>query len=566
MSGVEVEVQSQLAKIVQDLENIKKASEDVSNTLKGTGENVGKAVDNQTKKVQNSLEQLKNFGRRVADQLKQDFMAMGSVASLGAGMKLSSQFSGSVKEAVNLSDTVRKLGSVFGIARSEFAGFQSMLSKGFGDIGASSTAAANAITGLSQTGVRGQGNLVAYAKTAAQLASIGGQQGQEGDIAKGMTGVISARGGNVNDMKSQEAVSREILQIRNATGASITDITKSLTGMYGGSNQSFQKRLAGGGSTTLATAAMMAPGSTAFIENYLKQGKYESAGTQARGMGNILGKNGEIDNKQIQAIMGQAKSAGGGDVQQGLKSAFGMSTEEAQGFIRLSEVMNKSGDAINGAHKSMTNINKEFQETRSLGDSFRANVNKVKGLMAPGIGGLTQGATDLLGKASQTTGGAVATTAGAGLLAAVLTGGGLRGIGGLLGGEAKSRAIEAATGEKVQKVEVINFPGGFGSVPSAASGIGGFLGKAGLVGAAGAAGYGVGTVANMGLDKFTQGKTSEGFQGNAMERLFFKLDQLIGGESAKAINAGNRVGVDVHIKEKPKTFQTTARPSRGTSQ
>lgn len=473
MAGVEVTVRSQLVQIVSDLERIQKSARDVSNSLKDTGVDVGKAVDDQTKKVNNALSGMQQFGRRVSEQLRKDFSSLGSLASLGAGLKLTSQFGGSIKESVALSDTIRKLGSVFGMARGEFVGFQSLLSRGFGDIGASSQAAANAINGLAQTPVRGQANLLAFAKTAAQLASLGGQPGQEGDIAKGMAGVITARGGNANDPRQLSGLTNEILQIRNTTKASITDITASLASLYSSTNPSSKGMLAGGGSTTLATASLMAPGSTQFLEKYMKMDINQREGSNSQGLGNIMGPNGELSMPAIQAAMTRAQAQGRGDAQAGLKT-MGFSAEEAQGFIRLFDAMKIGEPIINGAHRAQLNLNDEYRKGMGLGEAFRANINKVKGVFSPVVGAASQGATDLLGSANKSGAGALAVTVGSGILAAVLTGGGLRGIGGILSGEAKATAIESVTGEKVQRVEVVNFPVGLGAtskLPVAAAAI-----------------------------------------------------------------------------------------------
>lgn len=473
--GVEVKVQSQLQKIIEDLQAIQKASAGVSAEMKAMGGGVGKEIDEQNKKVKRGLEDTKSFGRRVADQLRQDFKSLFAVQSLTAGMKLSDQFSGAIKESVALSDAVRKFSSVFGIAGKDFVHFQNMMIMGLGDIGAGSESAANALKGLAETPVRGEKNLLAYSKTAAQLGSISGEKGQEGAIAKGISGVIQARGGNPNDTAQLAGVSQEILQIRKATGKSATEIVSMLTELYTRTNSDYQKQMTGGGSTTLATAALMGgPQATSFIEKFMGMNRIERKGLEAQGFKDILGKNGELNTKAILQTLQEAKARGLGDAQAGLKT-YGFGDEEAKGFIRLAEAVKASAGAINGAKDSVVDINDEYRRTMSLGDSFRANINKVKSVFAPLISAGTSGLSTGMSAASQSGVGAVAVTGSAAILAAVLTGGGLRGVGkglmGSLGGEAKAAAVEAATGEHVQRVEVINWPAGMG-------GIGGIAGKA----------------------------------------------------------------------------------------
>lgn len=536
--GVEVQVQSQLSKIIEDLQAIQKASAGVSAQQKEMAGDVGKAVQESTKEVEKGLEKTKNFGARVADQLRKDFSSLFSMGSLTSGLKLADQFGGSVKESVNLSDTVRRLSSVFGIAGKDFIHFQNTMINGLGEIGAGSEAAANALKGLAETPVRGEKNILAYAKMAAQLASISGEKGQEGGIAKGVAGVVTAQGGNPNDQGQMSAVTNQMLQIRQATGKSFTEISSILTELYSKTNKDFQGQLKGGGSTTMATAALQGgPQATAFLEKYLGMNRIERKGMEAQGLGQIAGKDGKLDAGAIMSTMKEAQSRGLGDAQAGLKT-MGLSDDEAKGFIRLAEAMKTSGSAINGAKDAVVDINSEYRKTMSLGDAFRSNINQVKRVLSPIISGGSQGLTEALGATGQNGGSAALVTAGAATLAAMLTGGGLRGVGkGLMGGlgdEAKSKAIEAATGEHVQKVEVINFPnGGIGGMMEKASGaVAGagtaVTGAAGMgaaaIGATSVAAAGTVVAAGYGLSELTGAivkaitgadlKNSQGFSGS----------------------------------------------------
>ena len=88
------------------------------------------------------------------------------------------------------------------------------------------------------------------------------------------------------------------------------------------------------------------------------------------------------------------------------------------------------------------------------------------------------------------------------------------------------------------------------------------LGKAGGVLAAGAAGYAVGTVIDKVQNKYTQGTTDEGFQGSIMERFFFKLDQLMGGEASNTFNKNMKVQVELNDPR----LKASKQPGRGASQ
>lgn len=568
--GVEVLVQSQLQKVIEDLQNIQKAGASVGAQMKTMSGDIGKGIEGQNKEIEKGLEKTKNLGRRVADQLKKDFSSLFAVGSLTSGLKLADQFGGSIKESVNLSDTVRRLSSVFGIAGKDFIHFQNLMISGLGEIGAGSESAANALKGLAETPVRGEKNLLAYAKTAAQLASISGEKGQEGAIAKGAAGVITAQGGNVNDTKQLGSVTNEMLQIHNATGKGFAEVAGVLQELYSKTNKDFQGQLKGGGSTTLATAALSGgPQATAFLEKYLGMSRIERKGSEAQGLGQIVGANGQLNVAAISKTMDEAKSRGLGDAQAGLKT-MGLGDEEAKGFIRLSEAMERSGTAINGAKDSVADINAEYRKTMSLGDSFRANINRVKSVFAPVISGVSQGLTSGMGATSQSGIGAVGVTGGAAILAAVLTGGGLRGIGGALsggiGGEAKAKAIEAITGEHVQKVEVINFPAG--------GGLGGIAAKVG--GAATTVGTGV--VAAGAATVATAAATGTALVGGA-----YALSELTGaivkaltgadlkntvGMSGSAARNGfgdNPSTIKVSVETKTRDLRVTPLPGRGSS-
>lgn len=76
---------------------------------------------------------------------------------------------------------------------------------------------------------------------------------------------------------------------------------------------------------------------------------------------------------------------------------------------------------------------------------------------------------------------------------------------------------------------------------------------AGGAAAAGVAGYAVGKYAvNPLLDAYTQGSTKEGFEGNIIEQLFFKLDKLLGGDNAAQIMRVQVEMNDQRLKVVPK--------------
>lgn len=498
MDNVTLSVRSELSKIVEDLAKVQQKAEQVSRTLGDMGKDSAEDLNKKAKQTENYFTKMRDVGRRTVDQLKRDFKSLLAVNALSESMKLSSQFAGSVKETIQLSDAVRKLGSTFGLTASQFSAFQSMLSKGLGGVGLSSETAANALRGLSETPVRGQRNLTEYAKAAGMLASISGEKGNEAAIAKGLAGVVTARGGNPNDLAQMQSVSNDVLRIRQATGKSATESMQALSSLFSGANPEFQKLLQSGGGVSLATAGLLGgQGATSFLERYLGMNKFERSGMEAQGLGRLIGAGGQLNAGAFSSTISEASRRGQGDVAAGLRT-FGFSDEEAKGFIRLAQAVKENGAVIEQARTKVVDINKSYREGMGLGEAFRANINKVKSYID--TSSLTQGATDILGKASETGLGAGAVVAGGGVLAALLAGYGLRGIGKGLGGMAAgglaAGGVEALTGRQVQPVYVVNASeiGGLGGAASAlASGAGGLVGKFGKFGRFGALGLAAGT-------------------------------------------------------------------------
>lgn len=567
---VELSVRSQLGKVIEELQKIKQASDHTSKSIKDAGKVVGKGIDDQVRKTEQGVTKTSSVMRRMLDTLKSDLKSLASINALQESLKLSNVFKGSISETLSLGDAIRRLGPTLGIASKDFASFQSRFVKGMGDIGLSSESAQKALEGLAETPVRGEANLLEYAKAAGQLAQISGQKGSEGGISKGMSGLIQARGGNVNDTGQMKAVAEDLRRVQNATGKGAQDTIAAMQELYTNMSADFRKSVSTRQLAQLAAGAQVAgPNATKFIEQYLKMSKTQRAGLEARGVGGLVGKDG-LNTDNIKKFYEEAKRLGQGDIRLGLKAMGVDSDEAAEGFERLSEHLQEVQKAQDGVANATGNLNEQYRKSMGLADAFKASVNKIKGVFAPFIAGAQQKGADLLGKASEHPGTAAAVVGGGGLLAAMLAGGGIRGLLNMATGEAKGmaqkKAIEALTGEKVQDVYVINAKeiggGGVENVAGSAIGAGAMLKNAGLVGLAGAAGVGVGLATNAVLDKTTQGTTSEGFEGNVVERLFFKLDKLIGGEASKGVMKSQKVIVELNNRQ----LKQSKQPTRGASQ
>lgn len=582
---VELSVRSQLSKIIDELQKVKDAAKETEDSFKKISQEGSKAAEDGTKKTEKFFQNMKDFGRRSLQQLVGDFKALGAVQALAGGLSLANQFKGSIKETLSLSDAIRKLGASLGISGKDFAAFQSKMTKGLGDIGLSSEVAANALQGLSQTPVKGQENLIEYSKQAGMLASVSREQGQEGNIAKGIADVIKARGGNVNDMGQMKEVAESLRKVFVATGKGPNETLKAMEQLYTNMASDFRKTVTSAGLAKMAAAAQVAgPNATKFLEEYLSKSPIQRMALDQMGMKGVVKDDGSIDVEKLGAFSKKANEMVKGDPRLAAQM-FGMSDDAAEGFIRLTQSLEQVKAAQDGVSKATGDLNQQYKSSMGFAESFKASINRVKGMFSDMTSKVTQGGSNLLSEASQSDAGAAAVVGTAAIASAVLTSGGLKGIGKTLLGQGKSElkksAIEAMTGEKVQNVYVVNAAeiGGGGVLGDAASapgmlgklktlggtgvgalatgGLGGAATLAGGVAVAGAAGYGIGKMiepyTSKALDKYTTKKTDEGFEGNAVERVFFKLDRLLGGKisgvSPQQWDKSQKVIVELNKKE-----------------
>lgn len=574
---VQLSVRSSLSKIIDEMDALKKKTEEVRDEFGKLGNETTENLQKNTKKTENFLSNLRSLGRRVADQLRGDFKSLVGVNALSDSLKLSNQFKGSIAETISLSDAIRKLGTTFGIANKDFVSFQSDLVKGLGDIGMSSEVAARTLQGLSETPVRGQKNILGYSQQAGMLASVSREQGREGDIAKGIARVIQARGGNVNDMGSVKALTEDLRKVFNQTGKGPAETLKVMEDLFAQMPKDLRKSISSAGLTNLAAAsAIGGPNATKFLEEYLGKSPIARQAFDMQGGKGVFTDKG-LDTEKFAAFAKSIMGRVGGD-QRLAAQTLGISEEAAEGFVRLAENLEKVDDAQKKMAKSTGNLADQYHNSMGFAESFKANINKVKALLATPLSWLSQKGTDAMSGASKTDAGSLAVVAGGGLLAAMLAGLGTRMLGkGLLGGIAKGAASEAITGKEVQPVYVVNAGeiGAGGGLSDAAKGLAGkggalgMLGKAGLVGAAGYAGYKVGQMiepsATKLLDEKTSGTTDEGFTGNAIERVLFKLDRLLDGKISGVGKTQWDKQQKVMVELNKRDLKESKQPTRGSS-
>lgn len=511
MSQVQLTVSSQLSKIVSELDKIAKQSGVVEKELAKAGDSVEGSISSNTKRVERFLDATRGVAARVSSQIMRDFKALASINAVQGAMSLSNQFKGTVTDSVSLSDTIRKLGTTFGIASSQFSNFQSKITKGLGDVGLSSQVATDSLQALVDTPVRGQDALIAYSKAAGELGSITGHKEQTGGIAKGVAEVIRSRGGDVNNLKQVSAVAEDLRRVFNVTGQGPVQTLNNMKSLYETMPSDLRKKISTRGLVNLSAAEQVAgPGSTKFLEELLGKSPIARQALKSQGFGDVIGTEGlnvEQFRKASKAILERI----GMDPEMSAQT-LGISEEAAKGFVRLSQSLDKVQQAQQKLQTQTGSLDEQYKKSMGFAEAWGASLNRVKGSLSGILSSATQKGTDLLSNASQSAMGSGAVVAGGGLLAALLAGGGLRGIGGLLKGEAQSKALEALTGEKAIPVQVINWPagglaglgglgGGAAAGGAAATTVMGALGTAATaVGVGTAAGYAAKYIATGGLE------------------------------------------------------------------
>ncbi len=558
---VELSAKAGMEKVFSDLEKLNETVRRVQSELKQTNTEITEATQGNVKKTQDFLTKMKNMGHSVATQLKSDFKSLFGINAIQDALKLSNQFRGVISESVTLNGTIRKLGTTFRIAQGDYAAFQSRVTKGMGDLGLASDVAARTMEGLAESPVRGQEALLEYSKTAGQLASISKTKGQEGNIAKGISDVIQAKGGNVESIDEMKAVAEDLRRVYSVTGKAPAETLSAMKQIFSTMPKEVRKAISTRGLANLAaTSSVAGPGSTKFLEEFLGKSSIQRKALEEQGFKDVFTEKG-LDLDKFGKAASEVLARVGGDPRVAAKT-IGLSDEAAEGFIRLAESLDKVKAAQDLVNSSSGDLTEQFRRSRSLSEAFSANIDKIKSTLAKPVSTVINGLTEGLSKASETTAGAAAVTVGGGVLAALLAGGGLRGLAGGLGGLAKAEAIEKVTGEEVQKVYVVNASeisgGGLAAMAGAGGGesrLGKLLKGAGGVMAAGTAGYAIGeAIQENVIQKKTIGTTKEGFEGNIIERLFFKMDKLFGGQGASNIQKANqamtRNKVEVDLKSK----------------
>jgi hypothetical protein len=457
---VTLEVTAKLDQIEQALSKISNLGDETKRLFEEMSKSFTKTTVDQTNKVQQQAQKTGQFFKRVLESMRSDMKTLANIESIKGGLKLTSMFEGSVKEAMTLGDTIRRLGATFGMAKEQFAGFQTKMMKGMADIGMSSDVAARALEGLAETPVRGEENLLKYVQTAGQLAKLGGETGQEGVIAKGMAGVIQAKGGKVNDPRQMMEVADALRRVQIATGKKATESLRTMSDIFTHMSSDMRRKMGPKQMAMLAAGGMAAgPGATGFIESYMQKSGMQRAFQTATGGGKLFDEKG-FNTEAIKKFYEEAKQLGQGDIRIGLKAMGIASDEDAEGFQRLAEHLDEVADAQKKATEATVDLEKAHRDAMGTSEAFKANIDKLKGTFASPLSKAQGAVTDVLSKASETKTGSALVVGASALAASLLTGHGVKGLMktgiGFAKEEAEIKARETITGEKIQHVWVDN--------------------------------------------------------------------------------------------------------------
>lgn len=578
-------VETQLDELLKGLQAVQKQADDIKMSFQEAGKAAGESVQQQAKQTENFLEKMKGNARSIARTMKEDFRALMSLNAVTDAMKLSNQFRGAIAEVFTLTDSIKKFGTALGINAADFGKLEAQMIRGLGRIGMSSEVASRTLKGLMGTGVKGEAALLDYTLSSGQLASVSKTQGQEGEIAGSMARVLRAQGKDVNDLAAQRELSTQVNRAYQATGKSPEEILKGMESMFSGMADDFRKRFSLQSMTQLAAASQVAgPEATTFLEQYMRMSPIRRMALDQQGMAGVIRADGTLDSDKFGAFARGIKGRVGQDPQLAAET-LGISEDAAKGFLRLADNLERVKDAQDAIGKSTRSLADDYRNSMGFGEAFRANINRVKSLLAAPLTALSGGGSNLLQSASESDAGALAVTGGAALGAAALAGWGTRGLGkvlgkGAVGGLAKGAAAEAITGRETIPVYVVN-AGEIGSGLSSVLTGGGAPGGGGLkaaamtglkvVGAIGATRLAMEGADAMGVDKDAGSKEYLGVRdtfgetaGEGYRQLMNFMGQMVNmltGTDFKQIPK-----VQVEVTSRDPGIKATSKGSRGEAQ
>jgi len=536
---------AELDDVIKALRQVEKAGVDVQESMADTGKAVENKLRDNTKKTQKFLEDLKDFARRAADEIRGSFEGLAKAGALKLGDRLGHELKTAVTGAQRLNDTLRRVGNTLGLTGADFVQFQTEVSKRMGALKLDTDAAANAFEGLGETQVRSKDALQDYAAAAGLLAGVGKERGQEGAIAKGIAGVITERGGDVNDRGQMQQVINSTLSTMQNTGKSATQALAEMKDFFHGQASDKYRAFEPKAYAGMALAEANSPGAMDFFKSYNNQSALGRLPAAAQGLGKAFGENG-LNIDYLRKFLPGATGRIGFSKEDAMRT-FGVDEAGAKGAVRLMQNLDKIEAAQKRAQKNRRTLGEAYDDSLGFGEAVQGGFNRVKGMAAEPLAKVTNGATDIAKKISN--GDFSPLKEHAGLLAGVgflgLAGGlssasklfGKGGAGSALGSSlAAGAAAEAITGQKTIPVYVVNYSQIGGAMGGGIPGIGGggassgknFLGAASMMLGAVGVGLTAGTVTVEALNAYTYGKSDKtGVEGNYITQKVSEAQQWL---------------------------------------
>ena len=569
-----------------------KTSKKVSEEAKKASENHRKSTDEHVRNNNRISHSIKDVAKRFKDASLGNLYKGGVIAATaGYAATVKNSFDQAKKSVLDLDKIMARMGSRFSLSSDKIKKFReefTKLGKQTG-VNAGEVGAAGEILYKTRKDTQGLGSI-------AKAASMSDDM-QADDIARTVVDYLKSSGKDVNgktindfltsasamtrggDMKLSEAINS--LSSQGQVKAKLGLSERENAALIAASTNVGQDRNA----SVAGLNAVLSKSAEGFFAD--------------SGLAAMLGVQGgfKTDGK---FDLGKLKQASEGMNKQGFQKAdfisllqgSGLGKDEAEGLYSILSEFDKFESSFKEVVKDNKSLNQAFsEETNNLGDNFKkfneglakaaddvlSPLSKVANdLLSGNFGSALANAPEALADSAK---GAINNPKELAIGAGALIAGGVLGKKLGLFGEAKSVAqskfFSQTFGEKVTFVHVVNASDiakamdeptqstgglfknikldkifGKGNVLSGTvnklSGASKLLARTGLVGAAGAVGYGVGTLANMGIDKYTQNTTEDGaFQGNVVERLIYKLDSFFGGEGAKALQQAANVNLKV---------------------
>lgn len=503
--AVELKVTGDFRQLLSSLEGMKTKSREVNETIARISIELSDNIRKNTKRTERQLEETRDLGRRVADQLRGYFKDLfkSVAASLEVAKKdlgLKQQFKDATMGAVELYDTVKKLSATLGIAEKNAVSFQRALTKSFSAAGLSQQDASNALEGVARTQVRGEGNIIEYATMAANLATQSNERGNEGRVAQLIADTLRDRGQNQNNMAAARALVEDVSRVTVATGKPASETLGEFSGLYQAMAGSRRRQVSPDTLRDLASIeSVVGPDLKALVSD-LTEGKLKSLPREMQGVGQLLTDKG-FNFDRLRKISGIGNRISF-DNEESWRTAGLTSDGSARAMVRLLEQLDTARAAQASVQGMRGSVAQRAADSRGVVENAGAVKNNVVNtlgkIMSPAVDAVNSilkwGAQGPGNSALLMAGGFGAAALGSKAFGALTKGFG--GAGSIASGLAKGALIGQITGEATVPVYVVNADeiGGGGFEKLTTKALDAAAGGAAMKGAAGVAGIGAGVL------------------------------------------------------------------------